>query len=266
MPRRLNAGGARNTRGMPTYRDDAIVLRTHLLGESDKIVTLLGRKRGKIRAVAKGIRKTTSRFGARLEPFNQVDAMFYEGKSLDIIQQAESLGSHSQAIGKDYGKYTCAMVMVETADKLTDHDYQPSHYSLLLGGLRALAAGDHDSSLIVDSYLLRALGLAGWSPSLDSCAVTGDTGDHSAFAVSLGGVVSDDVAPPGSPRLRQGSKTLLQALIEGEWPVAEAADSQTRAQVSGLIAAYTQYHLERHVKSLAHLDRTPSKSASKAVS
>ena len=98
---------------MPTYRDDAIVLRTHLLGESDKIVTLLGRSRGKIRAVAKGIRKTTSRFGARLEPFNQVDAMFYEGKSLDIIQQAESLGSHSQAIGKDYGKYTCAMVMVE---------------------------------------------------------------------------------------------------------------------------------------------------------
>ncbi|MDP5128260.1 MAG: recombination protein O N-terminal domain-containing protein, partial [Pontimonas sp.] len=51
---------------MPTYRDDAIVLRTHLLGESDKIVTLLGRSRGKIRAVAKGIRKTTSRFGARL--------------------------------------------------------------------------------------------------------------------------------------------------------------------------------------------------------
>jgi DNA repair protein RecO len=146
---------------MPTYRDDAIVLRTHLLGESDKIVTLLGRSRGKIRAVAKGIRKTTSRFGARLEPFNQVDAMFYVGKSLDIIQQAESLGSHSQAIGKDYGKYTCAMVMVETADKLTDHDYQPAHYSLLLGGLRALAAGDHDSSLIVDSYLLRALALAG---------------------------------------------------------------------------------------------------------
>ena len=62
---------------MPTYRDDAIVLRTHLLGESDKIVTLLGRSRGKIRAVAKGIRKTSSRFGARLEPFNQVDALVW---------------------------------------------------------------------------------------------------------------------------------------------------------------------------------------------
>ncbi|MEL0273267.1 MAG: DNA repair protein RecO, partial [Pontimonas sp.] len=181
---------------MPTYRDDAIVLRTHLLGESDKIVTLLGRSRGKIRAVAKGIRKTSSRFGARLEPFNQVDALFYEGKSLDIIQQAETLSSHSQAIGKDYGKYTCAMVMVETADKLTEHDYQPAHYSLLLGGLRALAAGDHESGLIVDSYLLRALALSGWSPSLESCAVTGETGDHRAFAVSLGGVVSDEAAPP----------------------------------------------------------------------
>lgn len=241
---------------MPTYRDDAIVLRTHLLGESDKIVTLLGRSRGKIRAVAKGIRKTSSRFGARLEPFNQVDALFYEGKSLDIIQQAETLSSHSQAIGRDYGKYTCAMVMVETADKLTEHDYQPAHYSLLLGGLRALAAGDHESGLIVDSYLLRALALSGWSPSLDSCAVTGETGDHRAFAVSLGGVVSDEAAPPGSPRLRDGSKELLLALLEGTWDVAEASDSTTRSQVSGLIAAYTQYHLERHVKSLAHVDRT----------
>ena len=247
---------------MPTYRDDAIVLRTHLLGESDKIVTLLGRSRGKIRAVAKGIRKTTSRFGARLEPFNQVDALFYEGKSLDIIQQAETLGSYSSAIGQDYAKYTSAMVMVETADKLTDHDYQPAHYSLLLGGLRALSAGDHTSSLIVDSYLLRALALAGWSPSLDSCAVTGETGEHTAFAVALGGVVSDEVAPPGSPRLREGSKDLLQALLSGDWPVAEASDDLTQSQVSGLIAAYTQYHLERHVKSLAHLDRTPSQALS----
>jgi DNA repair protein RecO (recombination protein O) len=247
---------------MPTYKDDAIVLRTHLLGESDKIVTLLGRKRGKIRAVAKGIRKTTSRFGARLEPFNQVEALFYEGKSLDIIQQAEALASHSEAIGKDYGKYTTAMVMVETADKLTDHDYQPAHYSLLLGGLRALAAGEHESSLIVDSYLLRALALAGWSPSFDVCAVTGNTGDHSAFAVSLGGVVSDEVAPPGSPRLQEGAKALLQALIQGDWPVIEASEGSTRVQVSGLIAAYTQYHLERHVKSLVHLDRTPSQAVS----
>lgn len=242
---------------MPTYRDDVIVLRTHMLGEADKILTLLGKQRGKIRAVAKGIRKTTSRFGARLEPFNQVDAQFYEGKSLDIVQQAESLSSHSDVIGKDYAKYTSAMVMVEAADKLTDHDYQQAHYMLLLGGLRSLAAGEHEPSLIVDSYLLRALALSGWSPSLEVCAVTGEPGEHSAFSVPLGGVVSDSVAPPGSPRLRDNSKALLSALLGGDWPSAEASDELTRSQVSGLIAAYTQYHLERHVKSLAHLERTP---------
>jgi DNA repair protein RecO (recombination protein O) len=92
--------------------------------------------------------------------------------------------------------------------------------------------------------------------------VTGNTGDHSAFAVSLGGVVSDEVAPPGSPRLQEGAKALLQALIQGDWPVIEASEGSTRAQVSGLIAAYTQYHLERHVKSLVHLDRTPSQAVS----
>ena len=149
---------------MPTYRDDAIVLRAHLLGEADKILTLLCKNNGKVRAVAKGVRKTTSRFGARLEAFNVVDAQFYEGKSLDIVQQAETIGGYSSAIGGDYSKYTAAMVMVETADSLSDHDYQPAQYTLLLGGLRALAAGEHPSGQIVDSYLLRALALAGWNP------------------------------------------------------------------------------------------------------
>jgi DNA repair protein RecO (recombination protein O) len=239
-----------------TYRDDAIVLRTHLLGEADKIVTLLCKQHGKVRAVAKGVRKTTSRFGARLEPFSAVDVQLYEGKSLDIIQQAETLGPYSSLISHDYAKYTSAMVMVETADSLSDHDYQQAHYMLLLGGLRSLAQGEHPSGQIVDSYLLRALALAGWSPSLDVCAVTGDPGDHRAFDVSLGGVVSDGVASPGTLRLAPGAKELLQALLEGQWEAVGQPESQVMGQVSGIIAAYTQFHLERHVRSFAHLDRT----------
>ncbi|QRN79320.1 MAG: DNA repair protein RecO, partial [Nocardiopsis sp. BM-2018] len=66
---------------MPSFRDDAIVLRTHLLGEADRIVTLLTRNHGKIRAVAKGVRKTSSRFGSRLEPFMFVDIQWASGKS-----------------------------------------------------------------------------------------------------------------------------------------------------------------------------------------
>ena len=139
---------------MPTFRDDALVLRAHLLGESDKILTLLCRNRGKIRAVAKGVRKTTSRFGARLQLFNQIDVLIHKGKSLDIVQQVESLDPLSEPISKNYEKYTSAMVMIEAADKLTDHDFQPQHYMLLLGGLRSLANGEHEPRLILNSYLV----------------------------------------------------------------------------------------------------------------
>jgi DNA repair protein RecO (recombination protein O) len=251
-----------DTRWVPTYQDDAIVLRTHLLGEADRIVTLLCKTRGKVRAVAKGVRKTTSRFGSRLQPFNVVDLSLYEGKSLDIVQNADTIASYSEAISHDYPRYTAAMVMVETADRLTDHDFQPSHYMLLQGGLRSLASGEHEPGISVDSYLLRALAIAGWAPSLDECAVTGEAGDHRAFVVSLGGVVADEVAPAGSPRLGEGTKEFLVALLQGDWPVVESAPAKNKQEASGLIAAHTQYHLERHVKSLAHLDRSGAEVAS----
>lgn len=241
---------------MATYRDDVIVLRTQVLGEADRIVTMLGKSKGKIRAVAKGVRKTTSRFGARLEPFNVVDVQVYDGKTLDIVQSAETVAPLSKAIIDDYPTYTAAAAMVETADKLTEHDYQPAHYMLLLGGLRSLSQGEHDPGLTIDSYLLRALAIAGWEPSLHVCAVSGEEGDHPFFSVHLGGVVSEAHAPPGTPKLSEQTKDLLEALLAGDWGSAEAASQKSRSDASGMIAAYTQFHLERHVKSLSHIDRT----------
>jgi DNA repair protein RecO (recombination protein O) len=239
---------------VPTYRDEAVVLRTHSLGEADRIVTMLGRRRGKIRAVAKGVRRTTSRFGSRLEPFMVVDLQCYEGRSLDVIQQAESLGAYGAPIAADYGAFTAANAIAETADRLTDEASQ-QQYLLLVGALRSLARGEHGPTLTLDSYLLRALSLAGWAPSIIDCAVTGIPGPHSAFVVQLGGMVADEVAPPGAPRLTPQTVELLSALLTGEWAVAEAADGTTRAQASGVIAAYTQWHLERGLKSLNHLDK-----------
>ena len=74
--------------GSRHYRDEGVVLRTHKLGEADRIITLLTRQHGKVRAVAKGVRRTASKFGARLEPFMVVDVQLYEGRSLDIVTQA----------------------------------------------------------------------------------------------------------------------------------------------------------------------------------
>jgi DNA repair protein RecO (recombination protein O) len=225
------------------------------LGEADRIVTMLSRQHGKIRAVAKGVRRTASKFGSRLEPMMVADAQFFEGRSLDIITQAESLGSYGADIASDYASYTSAMVMIETADKVTDDSGSLQQYLLLVGALRSLARREHAPGLTLDSYLLRSLSIAGWAPSFVDCAVTGAPGPHSAFVVQLGGVVADAVAPPGSPRLDAGTIDLLAALLAGDWVTVDAAPDRSRGQASGIVAAYTQFHLERGLRSLQHVDR-----------
>jgi DNA repair protein RecO (recombination protein O) len=240
---------------MPLYRDEAVVLRTHKLGEADRIVTMLGRQHGKIRAVAKGVRRTGSKFGSRLEPFMVVDAQFYEGRSLDIVTQAESVGAYGAEIMGDYASYTAANVMVETADKITDDSGSLQQYLLLVGALRSLARREHGASITLDSFLLRSLAIAGWAPSFFDCAVTGAPGPHTAFVVQLGGVVADDVAPPGTPRLDSHTLELLSALLSGDWDHAEAASDRARGQASGIVAAYAQFHLERSLRSLQHVER-----------
>jgi len=231
------------------------VLRTHKLGEADRIVTMLTRQHGKVRAVAKGVRRTASKFGARLEPFMVADVQLYEGRSLDIITQAESLGSYGAQITSDYPSYTAASAMVETADKLTESEVSLQQYLLLVGALRSLARKEHGASLTLDSYLLRALSMAGWAPSFQDCSRCGTVGDHSAIVVQLGGVVCDNCAPPGSPRLGRDTIDLLSSLLSGDWEHAEAAGERTQAQATGIVAAYTQWHLERSLRSLAHVSR-----------
>jgi DNA repair protein RecO (recombination protein O) len=241
---------------MPSYRDVVVVLRTHRLGEADRIITMLGKEHGKIRAVAKGVRKTQSSIGARLEPFQVADVQLYEGRNLDTVQQVETKQALAKEIVADYPLYTCASAMVEMADKLTEHGGVAGHYPLLVGGLQALAGRAHDAELILDSYLLRALALAGWSPELDTCVMTGEAGEHTAFVVSAGGVVADSVAPPGTPRLRPDSVALLRALVGGDWAVADASEPEARREARGIVAAYTQFHLERSIRSLGHIDRS----------
>jgi DNA repair protein RecO (recombination protein O) len=183
------------------------------------------------------------------------DVQCYIGRSLDIVTQAESLGSYGSDIAGDYSSYTAASVMVETADKITDDDGSLQQYLLLVGALRSLSRREHPPTLTLDSYLLRALSIAGWAPSFSDCAVTGAPGPHTVFVAQMGGVVSDEVAPPGAPRLDLETLGLLAALLEGRWDVAEAAEERSRAQASGIVAAYAQFHLERSLRSLQHMDR-----------
>jgi DNA repair protein RecO (recombination protein O) len=246
---------------VPTYRDEVVVLRTHKLGEADRIVTLLSRRHGKVRAVAKGVRRTSSRFGSRLEPFMVADVQLYQGRSLDIVQQAESLGSYGADIAVHYDRYTSASAMVEAADRLNEAEATPQQYLLLVGGLRSLARGDHASRSILDSYLLRAMALSGWAPSLDECARCGRQGPHDTFVAQLGGMVCHDCAPTGSARVASETAALLPSLMAGEWDGVDAASHGATAAASGLIAAYAQWHLERGIRSLAHVESAPREAA-----
>lgn len=246
---------------MPLYRDEAIVLRTHKLGEADRIVTLLTRRHGRVRAVARGVRKTSSRIGARLEPFSHVDVQLYEGKNLDNVTQVEAIDSYGAQLSGDYGRWTTAMAMVETAERLTPVEREPAiqQYVLLLSGLRSLVSSAHDSPLILDSYLLRSLSIAGWSPSFDECARCGTAGPHRAFSVQGGGMVCVDCRPPGSATPSLAAIALLAALLSGDWEVAEASEVRERREASGLVAAFLQWHLERGLRSLPFVDRDDRK-------
>ncbi len=241
---------------MALYRDAAIVLRTQKLGEADRIVTLLTRQHGKVRAVAKGVRRTKSRFGARLEPFMVVDVMLYEGRSLDTVTQAETLAPYGDPIARDYVAYTAATAMLETAERLTE-EREPAvqQFLLLAGGLSSLAGGEHEAGLVLDSYLLRSLAVAGWAPSFHDCAQCGAEGPQHAFNLASGGTVCPSCRTPGSASPSLATLELLSALLTGDWDVADESLPQHRREGSGLVTAFLQWHLERSVRSLRLVER-----------
>ncbi len=240
------------------FRDDAVVLRVQKLGEADRIITMLTRRRGRVRAVARGVRRTTSKYGGRLEPFGHVDVQFIEGRTLHSITQVEGIDLFGGALVRDYPRYTTASAIAETAERLTPEEEEPSLrlFLLTLGALRALAQGEHASSLVLDSYLLRAMGLAGWAPALRACAVCGTAGEHRAFSVPAGGCVCPDCRPPGAAHPAPATLALLAALAVGDWAGANLAEPGPRREASGLVAAHLQWHLERGLRSLPLVDRS----------
>lgn len=249
---RAVARGVGDNGGVNLYRDDAVVLRTQKLGEADRIVTFLTRRNGRVRAVAKGVRRTKSKFGARLEPFSHVDAQFYLGRSLDIVTQVETYSAFGDRLVSDYPRYTAGTAMLETAERLTAEEREPALrlYLLLVGGLRALTEETHDARLVLDAFVLRALAVSGYSPALAECARCGAEGPHRWFSVAGGGTVCADCRPAGSATPSNEAVVLMQALVSGDWPVADASEIRHRREASGLTAAYLQWHLEHGIRSL----------------
>ena len=243
---------------MPTYNDEAVVLRTHSLGEADRIITLLTRRHGKVRAVARGVRRSTSKFGARLEPFSHVDLQLVVGRSLDIVAQAVSRDAFGEPLVSDYPRYTAGHAMLEAADRLVGEEGEPSvqHYLLLVGALRALGEGDErPSAQILDSYLLRALAIAGYAPSLAECALCGSKERLEFFNPSTGGMVCLTCRPTGSARVDISTAAHLGALLSGDWDGVAKSSPAVQRTASGLVSAFAAWHIEHGLRSLAHVER-----------
>ncbi|MFN2608591.1 MAG: DNA repair protein RecO [Acidimicrobiales bacterium] len=241
---------------MGLYRDEGVVLRTIRLGEADRIVTLLTRGRGKVRAVAKGVRKTKSRFGARLEPLGHVSLLLYEGRELDVVTQAETVESF-RTVREDLDRLAKAHALLEAADQVAQERQANARlFTMLLGALRTLAAAD--SALLVPAFLLKVLAGEGASPMLDGCAGCGaPVAGSAAFDLGQGGLLCGDCArrtsaAPVSP----AALGLVRRVLTGDLAGAlGAGGGPAAAEVDRLATRAFEHHVERRLRSVALLRR-----------
>lgn len=237
------------------FRDAAIVLRTHKLGEADRIITLLTREQGLRRAVARGVRKSASRFGARLEPFSLVDVQLHVGRSLDSVREVQALRLYGAHLAGDYEAYQAASAACETALQLTESDAQLRQFQLLNGFLRALTSRVAAPSQLLASYFLRALGASGWEAQLSACVVCDSAVNLCAFSVSFGGVVCADCLDTDGAQtqgLNADEQAQLVALHAGNWDAVNSAPAAVQSSIAQLVAHYAQWHLDRRLRSLQH--------------
>jgi len=238
---------------VPLYDERGVVLRTYRLGEADKIVVVLTRGRGKVRAVAKGVRKTKSRFGGRLEPAVHVDLLLYEGRGdLDIVSQAETVDAFP-ALREDFDRLARAVSMLEAADQLTlEGEANPRLYEMLVGALRALC--DRDAPLVVAGFFLKALALEGFRPQVDACVACGREEPLVSWALEEGGLrcASHRLGAAVSPE----AVVVLQDMLGGRLG---AALAETRgpvvSEVDHLVVRALEHHLERRLRSVSALHR-----------
>jgi DNA repair protein RecO (recombination protein O) len=230
------------------YRDHGVVLRTIRLGEADRIVSIVTEGHGKVRAVVKGVRKTKSRFGSRLEPMSHVSLQLYAGRELDTVTQAETI-DHFRSVREDLDRLAQATSMLEAVDQVAqEREANPRLYQMLVGALRALAARPV-APLIVPAFFWKLLALEGSQPLLDQCARCGAEDDLVAFELGQGGVLCRSCRQ-GMP-VSADALALVRRILGGDLTrVLDEPDGPTALEVRALASYAMEFHLERRIRSL----------------
>ncbi len=231
---------------MAHYLDEGIALRTYKLGEADRIVTFLTPEHGKVRAVAKGVRKTKSRIGARVEPLSHVSMMCWKGRELDVVSQVEVL-DHFRAIREDLDRLASAMTMLEIADHVSlEHHPSPELFALVLNALRELDRSN--SPYLLGAFCFKLLALEGVAPSLEQCDRCGEDRELVAFDTTIGGFVCAGCRRGNSvsPEVLE----LVRAVFNGRLAAVLREPSHEHAGAFGHLATIAvERHLERRLRS-----------------
>jgi DNA repair protein RecO (recombination protein O) len=245
---------------MPLYKEQGIVLRAVKLGEADKIVTILTQGSGKVRTVAKGIRRTQSKFGARLEPFTHVSLLMYRGRNLDTVTQAEIISPFLH-VRSEFDLIAAGETMLEAVDRVAEeHERNVPLFLLLVKGLRALDEAPRDAAAVAESFLLKLLSLSGFHPALSGCAVCGSPGPLVWFSAGQGGAVCVDCAQQEAGRVTEPALRWLDDLARID--LLAAGDMtptlELRREARAMLYGFAEYHLERRMRSFTLLARQPN--------
>lgn len=230
------------------------MLRTIKLGEADRIVTLLTQGNGKVRAVAKGIRRPGSRFGARLEPTTHVKFQCYRGRELDVVTQVETIEAH-RPLREHYQGLTHAISMLEAVDQVAqERERNIALYRMLVGALRTLAL--EPASMVGAAFFWKLLSLEGYHPMLDTCVHCGnEAGPFVAFELGDGGVLCEECGRHGGRRVVPEVIEVVGRIVGGglNGVLASPPPPPVLHEVERLGIAALEYHSERRLRSAALL-------------
>lgn len=240
---------------MPAYPLRAIVLRKTKLGEADVILNLLASDGRMVRAVAKGLRKPTSKFGGRLEPYSEVDLLLHTGKSLEVIAEVRTEDAHA-ALREDFDRQAAASVVADVLDKIAlegERDVRLYGLARATFGELEVAPSERLPGLVV-AYLVKAMAMHGYRPELDACITcAGDVEESARFSLSGGGVLCESCGTdPSAADLAPEARAWLVSLLGMTMADVAATDVPVDAvrDCFALMRSFVAYHLPSRVRSL----------------
>lgn len=241
------------------FRTEAIILRRQDFGEADRLLTLLTPGHGKLRAIAKGARKTTARKTGHVELYARVDMLISRGRELHIVAQAE-MKEPFLPLREDLVRAMYASHFVELLDRFTaEQDASRAEFELLNSALGWLCT-DTDPRLVARYYELALLGMAGFAPTLHHCAVGQEeiTPQDQFFSVVDGGVICPEHygGSRGAPLSLNALKT-LRYMQKQPWDAVQGLrlGADLHRELEMHLLAYLTYVLEQRLQSVEFLRR-----------